>query len=360
MASSALLGQSLSQALPWGGKARPTEWQEGGDPFLTNQGAAVRVKGETKKSWLASVPHPMDFLNDFAIVLSLIMVPWLILLIIACLFAFVYHMLPIVVWIVVLFSAIFAVGLFLAGGGSPDGQPADRDSVDRADRNNPFARKQYYMPSVYLVLGMLCMVATFFGTILGYWNYHTYMSFYWTYETNGVYTNLMPSEPAVAHADAGKIIFSDFTRVDTTRAAGYKDGTVYCAAPILDDVPIAKVEYWAVGTNCCSQRADFNCDDSWNPKAKSGMVVLESNPWIPNNHDQYMNAVRLAEATFQIISAKEPIFVRWVAEPEVVQDDFYRSGIGFFLAEIFIYLLASVIFGLMSLGAVQRTVSPKV
>lgn len=366
--ASALLGQSLSQALPWGGnKGRAQEWQEGGDPFLTHVNGRTegdpRVKNVPKKTWFPQIANPKEFLSDCAIVVMLITVPWLLVVTIAVLFAFVYHTLHHLVWIVIIFLALFSAGLYLAGLSGPTDAHASAHLVaarTSSDRNSPFERREYYMPSVYLVLGMLCCIAVFFSTILGYWSYHTYMAFYWSYKSSGEYTNLMPSEPAVAHADAGKLIFSDFTRIDTTRAAGYKDGTVYCAAPILDDTPISKVEYWAVGTNCCSQRADFNCDDSWNPKAKSGMVVLESNPWLPNNHGQYMNAVRLAESTFQILSAKEPIFVRWVAEPEVVQDDFYRSGIGFLLAEIFIYLLVSVIFGIMSLGAVQKKVPPKV
>merc|ERR1719453_143098 len=105
--------------------------------------------------------------------------------------------------------------------------------------------------------------------------------------------NLMPTNLAEAHADAGKIVFTDATRVDTTRAAGYKDGSMYCVAPIEDDVPIGKVQYWAAGTDCCLGRADFNCDDAWDPKARSGVVILDSNTWMPSNRDKYTEAVKI-------------------------------------------------------------------
>jgi len=345
------------------------DWNGGGDPFLTSHARSVRTScgleaqprdprdgPSPKPKWYdcSNLPNPVEYLNDFAVLLALIFVPWSMLVLIACLFAFVYHSYQVFVWVVCVVCLLIALGFFMAGGSKAGGMAAPRE--DRGERKpTPFTRQEYYMPSVYMVLSVLCAIAVFFGIVLGYWSYHSYMWAYWSYRTNGEYTNVMPSEPAIAHADAGKIIFSDFTRVDTAKAAGFKDGTVYCVAPIMDDVPMAKVEYWAVGTDCCMKRADFNCDDAWNPKAKSGMVVMEANPWIPNNRESYEKAVRLAEATYEIVSAKQPLFVRWVAEPEVVQDDFWRSGIGFLVAELSIYFLASVIFGLISAGAVQRS-----
>ena len=71
----------------------------------------------------------------------------------------------------------------------------------------------------------------------------------------------------------GKLIFSLDARVDTARSLGYKAKTVFCVAPIID-YATDSVEYWAAGSNCCGQRADFSCDDVWNPKARSGVVMM--------------------------------------------------------------------------------------
>merc|ERR1719420_845955 len=96
----------------------------------------------------------------------------------------------------------------------------------------------------YTLLGMLCIIACGNASLAGLYNYHTHMFQYWSYDENRAYTNVLPSEPASAHADAGKIVFANTARVDTTRAVGYKAGATYCVAPILDDTQTDHVEYW--------------------------------------------------------------------------------------------------------------------
>jgi len=267
--------------------------------------------------------------TDILIVVGLVIGPWLLFVALSCLFTFAYHKFYDIVWIVVFFCAIFSL--------IPISLGRNRKTV------------------AFLFVGILCLVATVAAAACGMYNYHENMFPYWSYLYNGVYTNLLPSEPAASHADAGKIFFSDGARVDTTKAVGYKDGAVYCVAPVLDDVPIYQVQYWAVGQDCCGQRADFNCDDSWSPKAHSGVVILESNEWLPSHRDAYMTSVKLAESTYDIVSTKEPVFVRWVAEPEVVQDDYWRSGVGFLVAEVCIYLLVSIIFGVIAQQSIMRS-----
>merc|ERR1719265_981909 len=130
----------------------------------------------------------------------------------------------------------------------------------------------------WLFLGLLSLFAILFSVLCGQYNYWMHMFPYWSYDENRSYQNVLPTEPAEAHSDAGKIQFSHTARVDTSRAVGYKSGVVYCVSPILDDTQLDRVEYWAAGTNCCPARGDFLCDDTWNPKAKSGVVVLDTAP----------------------------------------------------------------------------------
>jgi hypothetical protein len=303
----------------------PPDPFDGNDPFLTHAAGIDRAVPTLRKR---TQPEVTTWADIFTTV-GLIIFPWLLFVGLSCLFTFAYHYFYDTVWIVVIFCIILS---FV-----------------------PIALGRSRKTIAFLFLGVLCCVATIAASAFGLYNYHENMFAYWSYLNNGVYTNLLPSEPAESHTDAGKIFFSDDARVDTTKAVGYKDGTVYCAAPILDDVPIAKVQYWAVGMDCCSQRADFNCDDSWSPKAHSGVVILESNDWLPSHRDAYMKAVDLAQSTYGIISQQDPIFVRWVAEPEVVQDDYWRSGVGFLVAEVCIYLLVSIIFGIIAQQSIKRT-----
>jgi len=214
--------------------------------------------------------------------------------------------------------------------------------------------------SWFLFLGLLGLFAVSNACLFGSFNYWTHMFQYWSYDENRAYSNVLPTQPAASVADAGKIIFSNTARVDTTRAVGYKQGTVYCVAPILDDTQLDRVEFWAAGIDCCPSRGDFNCDDTFNPKAKSGVVILDTTggdagvhtggagatfTMFPPKRDFYMAAVREAEANFQLTSAEHPLFVRWVADPQTLQDDFWRSGVGFLVASVCIYLLISIIAG---------------
>jgi len=204
--------------------------------------------------------------------------------------------------------------------------------------------------SWYGFLGGLCLIGCAAGAIAGTVNYQAHMYAYWAYEEGRVYTNLIPSEPAVAHLDAGKVIFSNSAIIDTTRAFGFKSGSTYCVAPILDDANNGHVEYWAAGIDCCPMRGGFNCDDAWDPKAKGGVQVLDPMGFMPgpSKHDMYLKAVKAASAAFGLTSAKEPLLVRWVSDPQGFQDNAWRSGIGFIVASACVYLLLSLMWGVIA------------
>merc|ERR1719301_428071 len=164
------------------------------------------------------------------------------------------------------------------------------------------------------------------GIILGMYDHYEFMMTYWSYNEYRVYTDVLPSEPAAAHADAGTMVFTEDSRVDTTKALGYKAGTVYCVAPILDDSQAARV-------------------DSWDPKAKSGVVIIDNGSPVTNKFDMYMKAVHQAEAAYSVVAAPKPIFVRWVTDPVKVEEEFWTWGVGFLVVTAAIYLFVSIILG---------------
>lgn len=263
----------------------------------------------------------------------LMAMPWLMFTMICIAFSFAYHHYTAMVWglVITMLLASF-VFMVLEMSGRMGGQ-------------------------WFMFLGMLGIVAVIFSTLAGLYNYHTHMFQYWSYDENRSYTNVLPSEPAAAHGDAGKMVFANTARVDTTRAVGYKAGTTYCVAPILDDSQLDRVEYWAAGIDCCPSRGDFVCDDAWNPTAKSGVVILDSDSFFPAKRDYYLKAVAQASSAFQMTSAEEPLLVRWVSDPQQIQDDYWRGGVGFLLAIIFIYLLVSIVLGAMLHMFAKRTAS---
>lgn len=202
----------------------------------------------------------------------------------------------------------------------------------------------------YKYLATLCFFADFWGTVAGVYNYRAHMFQYWSYAERRVYTNVLPSEAAAALADAGKIIFSDSARIDTTRAVGYKAGSTYCVAPILDNAHASSVQMWAAGMDCCPMRGDFGCDDAWNPSARGAVAVVE--PFSiqngPTTRDMYKKAVNLAAGAFGMKTSSEPLLVRWVADPQSVQDNAWRSGVGFVLSATCIYMLISLVVGVVA------------
>jgi len=289
------------------------------DPFLTHGTAGSRAAPRRAKANEGSSP----MLGN----LVLIVVPWLFFVGISMLYAFLYHHSREIVWLAsigcVALSAMFAM-------------------VNSRMHGN-----------WYVFLGMLSLVAVLAGNICGMYNYSEYMLQYWAYNQNRSYTNVLPSEPAAAHADAGKIEFASSARIDTTKAVGYKSGEIYCVAPVMDETQTSRVEYWAAGTNCCKQRADFSCDQAADFSAHSGVVILDSNSFFTSSRDFFKLAVKQAEAQYDIVSAPEPLFVRWVAKPAEVQDMFWTYGIGYLLVSVFVYLLISTMLG-MACGMVSK------
>jgi len=267
---------------------------------------------------------------------ALIGMPWLMYSIMAVLFVFAYHHYAMLVWGIISLWMLLAL-LFLI--------------LDARTR---------MAGSWFMLLGILCICAVINGCITGSYNYWSNMYPYWSYYEHRTYTNVLPTEPAVVHSDAGKIVFANTARVDTTRALGYKVGTTYCVAPILDDARAGRVEYWAAGINCCNSRGDFSCDDAWDANAKSGLVLpsmigggvslssfdigATSKFW-HSSRDHFIQAVKMAEASYELTSSEHPLLVRWVSNPQAYTEDLWRQGVGYMVASITVYFLISLIFG---------------
>lgn len=301
---------------------------------MTGNGDGPRAaNGDTRdpkaKSKLAAGSQPMGLA-------VLIGVPWLIFAMISTLFGMAFHHYAWAVWLLVFAWLLMAV-IFIV--------------LDVRKRMGG---------SWFRFLGVLSIFAVINGVILGSYNYWTHLFQYWSYDENASYSNVLPTEPAAAYSDAGKLLFAKTARVDTSRALGFKVDTVYCVAPILDNTQTQRVEFWAAGIDCCPQRGDFFCDDTWDPKSRSGVVILGATGgdasggstgstmglqlWHPVR-DYYMQAVKEAEANYNLMSSKEPVFVRWVRDPQAIQDDYWRSGVGFLVASVCVYLLLSIIAG---------------
>lgn len=177
---------------------------------------------------------------------------------------------------------------------------------------------QYEAPNTFgRYVSMLTLAAIVLAWPIGMHVYQDYVRQYWYVRNSNIFTNVLPSEAAAGYRDAGKLLFAEGTRVDVQKAVGYKDVDVYCVAPILDDMQADRVQFWAAGLNCCDQRGSFDCDDAWNPKAKGGITLKV-------DEDIFLKAVKQAQAQYNLASAEDIIFLRWVVDPEQVEQNYWN------------------------------------
>merc|ERR1719374_318864 len=105
------------------------------------------------------------------------------------------------------------------------------------------------------------------GGLVGFFVYYQDLVYYERYQELETYTNVGASQSTVEYNDAGAILFTDDTRLDTMRAVGFQsrwNGNIYCVAPIVDGSmgTTTEISWWAVGLDCCNPRQDFRCDDA--------------------------------------------------------------------------------------------------
>jgi len=193
-------------------------------------------------------------------------------------------------------------------------------------------------------IGILCNFGTLSGQCIGQYVYYSTMIYYYSYNDMGKYTNVGASQPALQFADAGMLLFTSDTRVDSTRAVGFrsiKEARNMCVAPIVDPGmgENAKIYFWAVGINCCEPRASFNCDSAQDSTARSGLLMLQpdmlvapSMEWAvsPDGLEGFTEAVQAQNKLFasQVPDDLNKIrFVRWTKDPIKLQDEYWYHGI---------------------------------
>lgn len=249
------------------------------------------------------------------VMLPLVMLPWLMFTLVSCLFAFVSEAFPMMVWALTICCISLSCLLM---------------SIFRISGHKG-----------HLVLGGACAIACFNGIVLGMYCEEAYISENFRVEDGAKYHNVEPSEPATSHSDAATLTFSVGTAIDTTRAVGYKTSEdTYCVAPILDGSgsDSGKVEYWAVGVNCCQSRGDFECDDSLIIGTRSCIVISQDD----SDSEHYGSAIHVAEAAHSLTSASGALLVRWVADPQAFQSQLWSSGVQLITAASMLYLIVSI------------------
>jgi len=241
------------------------------------------------------VPKERQGSPDFMVNVASYVAPVLVYALVNCLITYFLGYHSGLVWGVVTLCGLFGAAIFVTGG----------------------HESNYHQ----LFLGALILVAVFWGVMGGLANYSWFMRPYYHLMDSREYYNVLPSEMAQAHGDAGKMTFALGTMVDRTKTVGYNMDGLWCVAPIIDQFSLPRVEYWAVGKDCCKQRSEFGCGDALKPGARGAIVQLPGPHFLVTDGIPYWKrAVQVAEAAYDVQSADEPLFVRWVADPTAEND----------------------------------------
>jgi len=236
--------------------------------------------------------------------------------IICGLFSFTYHIVPVLPWV----AALLACGA-LVNVLPP--YPSRAKSVD-------------WVPTWCLLSAIVL------GVVVGALNFDHFMYPFYSYSFHQAYGNVLPSEGAAAHADAGKIIWAASARVDHTRAVGYKSYHTWCVAPVLDDSDMSKIGFWAAGIDCCGARGSFWCDEAGYETAY-GAVPLKESQILGLDHSGFKKAIKLAEASFNIYAEKEPLLVKWVTNPVAYQWHVFYMGLGTYFLSVMVAVIMAVL-----------------
>mmetsp|Transcript_34130 Transcript_34130/g.91062 ORF Transcript_34130/g.91062 Transcript_34130/m.91062 type:complete len:309 (-) Transcript_34130:109-1035(-) len=178
----------------------------------------------------------------------------------------------------------------------------------------PAARQRF---RVSVPLGIMCLPAFLLGSLVGSYLFDGFAIFPHFYQNSRTYTNVVPSQPAAAVSDAGKLTFTAESYADVENSISYQaeNGVKYCVAPIHDGGSISTIQFWAVGINCCDQVGGFTCDDAITPGVHSGARIFDSHGWFKSaNFVEYERARSKAESEYGLPKGHNPIYVRWLTE----------------------------------------------
>lgn len=187
-------------------------------------------------------------------------------------------------------------------------------------------------------VAVLCLLAMVCGTFTGFYIFETTLQFYYASDQGQEYTNVVPSESSGSVADAGLLVFTDDTEVDLTRPAVFVHQATYCAAPIKlqNEMKPSKVQFWAVGKDCCDAAGGFKCYSARDSRARAGIVVKHSK-WFPKEEQNYRGAVNMAVEAYNLATSKPPMLVRWVYDIDAALDVVWTDAMWFWAWTLLVF-----------------------
>ncbi|CAE7844128.1 unnamed protein product [Symbiodinium necroappetens] len=153
--------------------------------------------------------------------------------------------------------------------------------------------------------------------------------------------------------DMGALEFAPRTDVNESLTMGYKDGNLYCVAPIVTSGGVnatapAFFEFWAVGVNCCDpfEPKLFACGEPNDDQVRGGFRLTDTS-LVP----QYRKAIQMAQEEYHIRSGANPIFLHWTGDPVKKTEQQFRDGEAAFWKFCWVYLAVSAVLAFLAVGS---------
>mmetsp|Transcript_3210 Transcript_3210/g.7553 ORF Transcript_3210/g.7553 Transcript_3210/m.7553 type:complete len:305 (+) Transcript_3210:105-1019(+) len=208
-------------------------------------------------------------------------------------------------------------------------------------------------PNWFFFLAILCSLAWLAGFAVGMYNWTTYMRPYFEAESLAVVNNVDTRQSAGGQfLDMGALEFAPRTDVNESLTMAYKDGDLYCVAPIVTSggvnaTPPLFYDFWAVGVNCCNpfQPKLFACGEPNDDEVRGGFRLTDTS-LVP----KYRKAIQMAQEEYHIISGKHPIFLHWTGDPTQKIEQKYAEGSALFWQACWVYLAVSALLALVEVA----------
>lgn len=190
-------------------------------------------------------------------------------------------------------------------------------------------------PTWWWFLFVTTAIACTLGIVLGNINWTSNNEAFYDQLMLNVYVDVDPSNYTGSQMmDAGRIHFTDTSRVDVTRSMGFRNYDTYCVAPItVGEVQLNNYDFWAIGKNCCNgtDGKEYTCGEFDNLAAHSGLRLMDE-----KDRSYFRLAVEQAEAAYNIHSG-HAIFMYFMADVDTQLQSYYNDGLAFFITGISVF-----------------------
>merc|ERR1719171_3468930 len=194
-------------------------------------------------------------------------------------------------------------------------------------------------PMWYSFAAAALTAALILAVVFGDMNFFYNMQPFYDIENLNTYPGVNPTQDKGQQLmDAGKVYFTEGSKLDMSKAMGFRNLDFYCVAPIVAGASnLTSYDFWAVGVNCCSgASSDFHCGEFNNIHARAGLRLMKD-----DQRPFFRLAVQQAESAYQI-KAEHPLFFTWMQDPIAQANSYRDEGFKYYLLGIFTHLAFSI------------------